>query len=93
MELKLHQGNALDVLGFDVLDAGDVEEVVLVVVRQVPFHLRRIHPAVRLRDVDGGRAKLRKDVDLHSLDGHDRRKGDGDDRHENRDRSPHGREY
>ena len=73
MEHQLHQRDALDVLRLDVLDAGDVEEVVLVVVRQVAFHLRRIHAAVRLRDVDRRRAELREDVDLHLPDRHDRR--------------------
>ena len=34
MEHQLHQRRALDALRLDVLDAGDVEEVILVVVRQ-----------------------------------------------------------
>ena len=44
-------------LRFDVLDAGDVEEVVLVVVGDEPFHLRRVHAAVRLGDVDHRRRR------------------------------------
>jgi hypothetical protein len=36
MEKELHQGESLDVLGFDVMDAVDVEEVVLVVVGDQP---------------------------------------------------------
>ena len=37
---------------FDVVDAVDVEEVVLVVVGDQPFHLRRVHAAVGLGHVD-----------------------------------------
>jgi hypothetical protein len=36
VEVKLHQGDALDVLRLDVVDARDVEEVILVVVDQKP---------------------------------------------------------
>src|SRR5437899_11884512 len=39
MELELDERHALDRLAFDMLDAGDVEEVVLVVVGDEPFHL------------------------------------------------------
>ena len=93
MEHQLHERDALNVLGLDVLDAGDVEEVVLVVVGEVAFHLRRIHAAVRLRDVDRGRAQLRKDVDLHLPDRQDRRERNRHDRDQNRDRPSHGREH
>ena len=44
VEDQLHQRRALDALAFDVIDAGDVEEVILVVVSQVAFHLSRVHP-------------------------------------------------
>jgi hypothetical protein len=43
MKLQLHDQSALDVLGLHVLDAGDLEEVILVVVGQATFHLQRIH--------------------------------------------------
>jgi hypothetical protein len=52
MEIQLHQGHALDVLRFDVVNAVDVEEVVFVVVGDQPFHLGRVHAAVGLGDVD-----------------------------------------
>ena len=67
VEHQLHQCRALDTLAFHVIDAGDVEEVILVVVSEIAFHLRRIHAAVRLRDVDGRIADLRKDIDRHAL--------------------------
>ena len=69
MKLKLHDGGSLDVLRLDVLDARDVEEVILVVVGQVAFHLRRIHAALRLRDVDGGNAQRREDIARHLFRG------------------------
>ncbi len=69
MEHQLHERRALDALALDVIDAGDVEEVILVVVSQVAFHLRRVHAAVGLRDIDGRIADLRENIDGHALDG------------------------
>ena len=65
MEEELHQGDALDVLRLDVVDAVDVEEVILVVVGDQPFHLGGVHAAVGLGDVDDRQVELREDVDLH----------------------------
>ena len=91
MELQLHEGSALDRLGFDVLDAGDVEEVILVVIGEVTFHLRRVHAAVGLGDVDGGNAEGREDVAGHALERDPRPEDDGDDQHDNRERPAQGR--
>ena len=52
-------------LRLDVVDAADVEEVVLVVVGEQPFHLRRVHAAVGLADVDDRQVQVREDVDFH----------------------------
>ena len=52
-------------LRLDVVDAGDVEEVVLVVVGQKAFHLRRVHAAVGLADVDHRQVQAGEDVDRH----------------------------
>ena len=73
VEDELHQRGALDALALDVIDAGDVEEVILVVVGEVAFHLRRVHAAVRLRDVDGRIADLREDIHRHPLHRQERR--------------------
>jgi len=67
MEDKLEQGLAWDASAFHVIDAGDVEEVILVVVSQISFHLLWVHPTVRLGDVDHRIADLRKYIDRHSL--------------------------
>ena len=67
MKHQLHERRALDAFAFDVIDAGDVEEVILVVISQVAFHLGRVHAAVGLRDVDGRIADLREDIDRHAL--------------------------
>src|SRR3984893_10206148 len=53
MELELDQRYALDRFAFDMLDAGNIEEMVFVIVDDEPFHLRRIKAAIGLRDVDG----------------------------------------
>ncbi len=69
MEDQLHQRRALDALALYVIDARDVEEVILVVIRQEAFHLRRVHPAIGLCDIDSRIAHLWKDIDRHPLDG------------------------
>src|SRR5207244_2827738 len=46
VENKLEQSLPRDTSAFHVIDTGDVEEVVFVVVRQEPFHLLRVHAAV-----------------------------------------------
>jgi hypothetical protein len=49
-----------------VLDAGDIEEVVLVVVGQKPVHLRRIHATEGLRDVDRRITDSGKNIHRHT---------------------------
>ena len=73
-------------LRLDVLDAGDVEEVIFVVVGEVALHLRRVHAAVGLRDVDGRNAQRREDVARHFLQGQPRTQNDGKDEHDDRER-------
>ena len=53
--------------------------MVLLVIREIHFHLRRIHPTVRLRHINGRCTELREDVDLHLSDRHDGRRGDRND--------------
>ena len=65
-----------------MLDAGDIEEVVLVVIRQEPVHLRRVHAAVRLGDVDRGIADGRKNINRHAPH---RENGGGRERHHRND--------
>ena len=62
VELELHDRSTLDRLRLHVLDARDVEEVVLVAVGQVALHLGWIHTAVRLRHIDRGNPERREDV-------------------------------
>ena len=69
VERQLQQRRVLNRLRFDALDAVDVEEVVLVVVGDVPLHLRRAHAAVRLRHVDDGQIQVGEDVGPHPADG------------------------
>ncbi len=90
MKHQLHERRALDALALDVIDAGDVEEVILVVISQVAFHLRRVHAAVRLRDIDGGIAHLRKDIDRHALHGQDGAERDRDQRDDHGERAAEG---
>ncbi len=72
-------------LALHAINSRDVEEVILVVIRDVPFHLRRVHAAVRLRDINGRIAHLRENIDRHSPRGQHRKERDGDERHDYRD--------
>jgi len=67
MKEQLHQGHALHVPRFDVVDVADVEEMIFVIVRQVAFHLRRVHAAIGLGHVNDRQVERRKDIDVHSL--------------------------
>src|SRR6266511_2353400 len=58
MERQLQQARVLNGFRLDTLDTVDVEEMVLVVIRDVPFHLRRAHAAVRLRHIDDGQIQI-----------------------------------
>ncbi len=90
VEDQLHQRHALNVFGLHVLDAGDVEEMIFVVVGEIAFHLRGIHPAVGLSNVNSGRAQLGENIDLHLPDGQDGSERNGDDGYQNGDRPSHG---
>src|SRR5258705_4143732 len=68
MELELDQPDALDRFAFDMLDAGDVEEVVLIIVDDEPFHLRRVHAAVWLGHIQDGHPEIREDVPRQAVD-------------------------
>ena len=65
MKEQLHQGSALNVPGLDVVDSRDVEKMVLVIVGQIAFHLRRVHAAIRLSHIDHRQVQAGKDVDSH----------------------------
>jgi hypothetical protein len=88
MELQLDERDALDRLAFDVLDAGDVEEVVLVVVGDEPFHLRRIQATVRLRHVQYRDPQIREDIPCHAIKRQKPRQCHRYDRDQKRDRPP-----
>ena len=67
MELKLEEPHALDRLAFDMLNAGDEEEVEFVIVDDEPFHLCRVHAAEWLRHIKHRDAQIRKDVSRHAI--------------------------
>ena len=70
VELQLHDARALDALALHMLDARDVQKVILVVVSEVALHLRRVHAAVRLRDVDRRDAQRGEHIARHPLNRH-----------------------
>jgi hypothetical protein len=90
VEGELEQRRVLDRLRLDALDAVDVEEVVLVVIGDEPFHLRRAHPAIGLRDVDDREIEIGEDVGPHPADGEPRRQRHGHGGDQDRDRAPQG---
>ena len=87
MKLQLQQGSPLDGLRLHMLDARDVEEMVFVVIRQVAFHLRRVHAPVGLGDIDCRNAQRGEDVAGHLLQRQPRPQHDGKNQHDNRYRA------
>jgi hypothetical protein len=70
MKEQLHEGHALDIPRLDMMNAGDVEEVIFVIVGDLPFHLLGTHAAVGLSDVDRDRMPQGK---LNGVHGETRR--------------------
>jgi hypothetical protein len=65
-----------------MLDAGDVEEMVLVIVDDEPFHLRRVHAAVGLCHVQHGHPQIREDVPRHAIERQKTHQCNGYDHHQ-----------
>ena len=82
VEVELDEGHALDVLRLDVLDAVDVEEVVLVVGREQTFHLGGVHAAVGLADVNHRLIQRREDIHFLAVTRQTGTDEQGDHRHE-----------
>ena len=84
MKAKPQQSCTLNGLCLHALNAIDVQEVVLVVIRDKTFHLLWAHATVGLRDIDDRQVQSGKDVDARSQNRQDRREGyrrhDDDDR-------------
>ncbi len=71
MEAQLHERRALHGTGLHVVNAANVQEVILVIIHEVAFHLGRVHAAIRLRHVDDRFSQVREDIHLHALNGED----------------------
>src|SRR5438445_4652817 len=65
MELQFDDRRALNGLGLDVLDAGDIQEMVFVIISEITFHLGGVHAAIRLRDVNRRNAESRENIARH----------------------------
>jgi len=83
MKREFQQSYVLDGLRFHRLNPGDVKEVILVVVDEITFHLRRRHSPVRLRDIDHRQIQVRENIDGHAQKGENRAQSHSD--HENDD--------
>src|SRR6185437_15973439 len=91
MKLKLNKRGTLDVPRFHSLDARDEEEMVFIIIGEIAFHLRRIHPAIGLRDIDDGNPKIRKNVSRHSRNRKRAQEYDGNHCNQNCDGSSKGK--
>src|SRR3977135_531911 len=91
--MELDQPDALDRFAFDMLDAGDVEEVVLIIVDDEAFHLRRVHPAVRLGHIQHGHPQIWEDVPRHAIDCQKPHQCNGYDHRQKRDRASQCKRY
>lgn len=67
MKIEFHQGRSLYILAFDVMNAADIQEVVLVVVGEQTFHLCGVHAAIRLAHVNHRQIQTREDVHRHAF--------------------------
>ena len=90
VKLEFHQGRALDGLRLYVLDAGDVEEVIFVVVGDVALHLGGVHAAEGLRNVDRGDAERGKRIARHALESERGTEADRDNENEDGPRGAQG---
>lgn len=72
-----------------MLDACNVEEVVLVVGDEIAFHLSRVHTAVRLRHIDDRQVQIRKNAHRHADQRQDRAQSNTDDGHQDGDGPSH----
>ena len=70
-----------------MLDAVDVEEVVLVVGDDLPLHLARRQPSEWLHNVEHGHSEVREDVYGSAPEGKEGRENERQDRHQHGERS------
>jgi hypothetical protein len=70
-----------------MLDAGDVEEVVLIIIDDEPFHLRRVDAAVRLGHIQDRHPEFWEDVPGHAIERQKTHQCDGYDHRQKRDRA------
>ncbi len=86
MEGKAEESGSLNRLRLHALDSVDVQEVILVVIRDEPLHLLRTHASVWLRYVDDRQIEVGEDIDPGPHDGQNGRKRERHNKDENRDR-------
>ena len=67
IERQLDEGDLLDALRLDALDAVDVLEVQLELVDDQPLHLGGAHAVEVLDDVDLRQVEGREDIDAHAV--------------------------
>ncbi len=89
VERQLDQGDLLNALRLDVLDAIDVLEVQLELVDDQPFHLGGAHAVEILDDVDLRQIERREDVDAHAVHGQSAAADQGDHHHHHGDGVAH----
>src|SRR5207302_7638367 len=85
---QFQQAYVLDGFGFDRLDSCDVEEVILVVVHEIAFHLRWRHAPVWLCYVNHRQIQVRENIDRHAHKGENRAQGHTDHENDHGDRIP-----
>jgi hypothetical protein len=62
MKVKLAQANTLNRFRFDMLNPGNVEEVILVIGDEEALHLCGRNSAIWLRYIDNRQIEIRKDI-------------------------------
>lgn len=87
VEDQFHQRRALDALALHAADSRDVEEVILVIVGEVAFHLGRVHASVRLSHINRRLSNLGEDVHRHPPHRKKSKQGDGGESNHHRNRT------
>ena len=90
MKVELDQTDILDGFRFHMLNARNVEKVVLIIGDEISLHLRRIHSAIGLRYINHRKIEVGENIHRHTEECQHRTQRHTDNGDENRDRTSEG---
>src|SRR5579885_1444691 len=69
MKDEFHKTGSLNALRFDVLDACDIQKMILIIIDEIAFHLSGRHTTIWLSNINHRQIEIREDVYLHARKG------------------------